>query len=133
MRSDQSLPADVLWLLYPRSAQIKPIGDGRCVQQFADLLGDWADWQIEEWNLTKATSLVLESQSTKWPLAIRSQAQEPRLEGGTVLAATRGFDEIPFYVGGPPHIWFPRTAGRELSDDLDSWRVSVFLALVGNA
>jgi hypothetical protein len=125
LHNDQSLPADVLWLLYPRSAQIKLIGDGQCVQKSSDLLGDWADWRVEKWNLTKATSLSLETKSTPWPLVIRSQAQEPRLEGGTVLAATHRFDEIPFYAGEPPHLWFPRTAGRELSEDLGSWCISV--------
>jgi hypothetical protein len=123
LRNAQSLPADELWLLYPRSAQL--IGDGRCVQKSSDLLGDWADWQVEQWDLTKVTSLRLETKSTPWPLVIRSQAQEPRLEGGTVLAATHSFDEIPFYAGEPPHLWFPRTAGRELSEDFDSWCISV--------
>ena len=125
VQSDEGLPAEVLWLLYPRTAKLSLVGTGRCRQQFADMLGDWADWKIEEWNLTKTESLVVEVEFSTWPLTVRSEVQEPRFEGGLLLEATSNVDDIPFYVGGPPKIWFPRSACRSLPEELNTWCVSV--------
>jgi hypothetical protein len=82
VRTDLTLPAERLWLLYPRWVQIGLIGNGRCTQQFSELIGNWSDWQIEEWDLSDATALVLESKhNAEWRFAIRGQTQEPPIGG----------------------------------------------------
>jgi len=125
LHSAQSLPADVLWLLYPRTAQLKPDGEGRCCHQFGDLWGDWADWQIEEWDLSKARLLTIETPKSTSLLTIRNEVQEPHFAGGALLAAVDKSDSIPFYVGAPPRLWLPRTPGRALPEELAAWRVAV--------
>lgn len=120
VRGGQTLPADVLWLLYPISAQLEVNGGGRCTQQFSALVGDWARWRIEEWDLSKSSSLLLRNGGETWPVAIHSRGQEPRLEGGDILAAAASFDETPFYVGEPPRLWLPASIGN-----LEEWRVAV--------
>lgn len=125
VQNDEGLPAEVLWLLYPRMAQLSLTGAGRCIRHFADMLGDWDDWKIEEWNLTKAESVVVKNESMVWPLTVRSELQEPRFEGGLVLESTSPLDDIPFFVGEPPKIWFPHASGKALAEELNSWRVTV--------
>jgi hypothetical protein len=126
VRTDLTLPAERLWLLYPRWVQIGLIGNGRCTQQFSELIGNWSDWQIEEWDLSDATALVLESKhNAEWRFAIRGQTQEPRLEGGERLSEVNNAEDAPFYVGEPPHLRLPRLLDLATADELKMWRVTV--------
>ncbi len=125
VRTDLTLPAERLWLLYPRWVQLSVIGDGRCTQQFSKLLGDWSDWQIEEWDLFAATALALDAQSHEWRFAIRGQTQEPRLEGGVHLSEVNNAEDAPFYVGAPPCLWLPRLLDLTIEEQLKAWRVTV--------
>lgn len=120
-----TLPAERLWLLYPRWVQLSVIGDGRCTQQFSKLLGDWSDWQIEEWDLFAATARV-DAQSHEWRFAIRGQTQEPRLEGGVHLSEVNNAEDAPFYVGAPPCLWLPRLLDLTIEEQLKAWRVPQF-------
>ena len=125
IRTGLTLPAERLWLLYPRTAQLRLIGEGRCTQQFAELLGDWSDWQIEEWDLSGATAVILEAAGNKWPLVVRSQTQEPRLEGGRQLVEVNNAEDVKFYVDEPPRLWLPRLVDPSPDDELKSWRIGV--------
>lgn len=125
VRSDQALPTGILWLLYPVAAQLEVNGEGRCLQRFPDLLGNWSDWRIEEWDLSKSNSLLLRNGRETWPIAIRGREQEPRLEGGNVLMTLRTDDEMLFYVGEPPRLWLPLATGTYSPSGLDVWRVAI--------
>jgi hypothetical protein len=126
IRTDPALPAERLWLLYPRTAQLRLIGEGRCTQQFSELLGDWSEWRIEEWDLSGATTVILEAPGATWPpLVVRSQMQEPRLEGGKRLAEVNNAADAPFYVDEPPRLWLPRLVDLSIEEELKSWRIGV--------
>lgn len=128
IRWGEALPGDLLWLLYPRAAQIQVRGVERCVQVFPELLGDWAEWQIAAWDLSKTESLILNvpNQSKGWPpIAVRGQTQAPRLEQGNQLKNTCITDEIPFYVGEPPWLWLPRLPGSSGVKELDIWLITI--------
>lgn len=125
IRTDLALPAEQLWLLYPRTAQLMLTGVGRCTQQFAELLGDWSDWQIEEWDLSGATAVILKATGITWPFVVRSQMQEPRLEGGKQLEEANNLEDAKFYVGEPPYVWLPCLVGSSIDDKLKSWRIEV--------
>ncbi len=125
IRTDLALPAEQLWLLYPQNAQITLFGGGRCTQQFSALLGDWSVWQIEEWDLSGATTVMLEASDMRWPIAVRSQMQEPRLEGGRRLDEVNNADHAPFYVDEAPCLWLPRLPDLSREEALKAWRVGV--------
>lgn len=125
MRTDLALPAERLWLLYPRTAHLEPIGEGRCTQQFAELLGNWSDWQIEEWDLSHTTAIIIKTSGAPWSLVVRSQMQEPRLEGGRRLAEVADAEDAPFFVNEPPRLWLPRLTDRSRDDELKAWHVGV--------
>ncbi|GIK76203.1 MAG: hypothetical protein BroJett021_51910 [Chloroflexota bacterium] len=125
IRTEQTLPAERLWLLYPRTAQLKPFGEGCCTQQFAALLGDWWDWQIEEWDLSRATAMIVEASGDTWPFVVRSQLQEPRLEGGQRLLEVVNEEDVPFFVDELPRLWLPRLNDQSRKDELEAWRIAV--------
>ncbi|HAJ36508.1 MAG TPA: hypothetical protein DCL15_12540 [Chloroflexi bacterium] len=125
IRTDRTLPAERLWLLYPRTAQLKPIGEGHCTQRIAELLGDWSDWQIEEWDLSRATAIIVEALGDTWSFVVRSQLQEPRLEGGRRLLEVVNEEDVPFFVDELPRLWLPRLNNQSRDDELKDWRVAV--------
>ena len=125
MPAGLTLPAERLWLLYPCAAQLRLNGEGRCTQRFAELLGDWSEWQIAEWDLSGANAVVLETADISWALVVRSQMQEPRLEGGKQLVEVNNAEDARFYVDEPPHLWLPRLADSSIDDELRAWRIGV--------
>lgn len=128
LRSSQNFPAQPLLLLFPQHARLEPVGTARCVQTFPDLLGDWADWKIEEWDLSKARSIrLLDELGGRLgpPIAIQQEQAEAQLTGRTLLSQEITTDSKPLFVGSPPELWLPRISADAASAEMKEWHIEV--------
>lgn len=128
VRGRQALPADVLWLLYPRQSQLEFAGEAHHVQSFPELIWDWEDWKIEEWDLRHARSLWLEDEKgarVGLPMAVQQGQVEARLIGENQLPALLSINDVPFFVGTPPTLWLPRVTGDNADREMKAWKVKI--------
>lgn len=124
----QSLPADVLWLLYPQEAEVGIGGQAHCIQRFPELLGAWAGWQVAEWDLRQARSLWLvdgDGARLGHPLAVQQAQAEARLLGDNRMETLSDGTSSPLFVGGPPSLWLPRLTGDAAAQEMAQWKLTL--------
>jgi len=131
VRQDATLPADVLWLLLPADLEVRPLPDGRMVEQPQELGGVWSAWKIELWDLRNARLLELNRPGTDevvHTIPIRPQPAAPHLLHDTLMEADLDIEEQPLFIGPPPRLWLPRLTDRPLDSELSKWQVLPTLA-----
>lgn len=126
--SNQALPAESLWLLYPRYAKLEVGGVAHCVLAYPELMGAWADWQIVEWDLRQARSLWLVDESgtlITLPISVQQRPTEAQLIGDNRLSRLADPDDLPFFVGTPPSLWLPRLTGYAATEEMKQWQITL--------
>lgn len=125
VRRDAGLPGDVLWLLTPASLKVQAPNRGRLIMEAPYLSGAWSDWKIEEWDLTGAQIVQLVdpgSGQVRHSVPVQVGQNKPRLRGEKLHQA-RNQEEVPFFVGEPPHLWLPRLTGQTPEQEMAVWRI----------
>jgi hypothetical protein len=126
--SRRSLPAATLWLVVRED--LEPQFDGRveCLEEFPRLPGLWAEYRVQCWDLSGATSFsLLHDKDSIVRLIVRPDETmlRPHYVGGELLSAGQSDSSalIPTYSGALPSIRVPRTGRRALEEGLSRWRL----------
>lgn len=123
----QSLPARMLWLLYPAKMELEFDGEAAKREQFPRLPWGWHPFTAEAWDLSQATRLKLPQEGQKtFSIAIRPDeaARRPRLVGGRLYTASN-LAATPLYIGQPPTVRVPLVGRSSLEEELSRWRISL--------
>lgn len=126
VRASSSLPAEVLYLVYPSDTEVALEGPGRRVEEYSAMYGGWQGWQVYAWDLTEAWSVSLfrRKQQVGYSIPVAGRMPEPQLVGGALSPYSQG--ETPLYVEYLPGIEFPlRYDAEALADELKKWFIEV--------
>ena len=120
-----SIPSDDYWLLYPRSAKLHA-ENALQLEEFPEFYGDWEDWQLGRWDLSKTNTIHLldEEGELLSLIPVQERVAKPELVGGHILPQTVDPDDIPLYIGEPPRLRIPIQIGRTLEQELSRWRIN---------
>ena len=127
VRGNSALPRDILWLLTPAHLEVQAPSRGRLVTEAQYLCDTWADWKVEEWDLTAARSVHLvnpESGRVHHSIPVQAGQTEPYLRGKK-LAQVRNQGKAPFFVEKPPGLWLPRLTGQAPVEEMRHWRIQI--------
>ncbi len=117
-----TLPAKLLWLLYPRE-QVLQIQGGVKREVFPSFEGAWEPYQAEAWDLTNATTIRI-GQKT---LLIEPDLSGllPYLSGNEVSGLSHRHGEPRIFVGSPPDIHLPLPPHRDPQIEVARWQIAV--------
>jgi len=125
----RSLPARVLWLVFPEDLEPKFEGEADCLEKLPRLPGIWAENQSQCWDLTHTSRLtLLRAGDRVLSVAVRPDetALRPHYVGGQPFMSGQSDSSIiPSYIASPPSIRIPRTGRRELEEGLVRWRLAI--------
>ena len=113
-----------LWLLYPiDSNQPLRVANGERLTSIGRLPGAWSRYQLELWDLERATEVSLGSSR----IAVQREAASlrPCLTGGERLWLSHGANQAPVYVGAPPYLHLPIAGPDDPAADPGRWNVTI--------
>jgi hypothetical protein len=123
----RSLPAQVLFLLTPRTAELEidPLTTER-IDSFQAFYGDWKDWKLEQWDLTQAISLLVHQDGEVLGnvIPVAREADLPELCGGHRFDYQENLDQ-PLYTSAIPSVSIPISSNAEKLQALMDWKVRV--------
>ncbi len=124
-----TIPADEVWLLIPASARVQVIGQGRLVEKFPQMYGEWGAWRVEAWDLGKARGIRIldeHGQDITSPIPTTRARVEPELIG--VLPSWQDFDpeERPLFVGTIPKLALPRVTALSPREEMARWKAEIY-------
>ena len=121
------IPAERLWLVYPAEYQVRSEGEAKCVDLPAGY-GAWAEYKLQEWDLTQARSLLLlpaQGEALSFPVRQGEAAFRPSLIGGQLLPIPQPTRRTPLYIGQLPSVQIPLTGKHSVEEVLRVWRLTV--------
>ncbi len=121
-----SLPAEALYLVSLVDNQLEFDGPAHRVEEPIALYGNWKEWRIEYWQLSKAWSLRLLKDNDQIGNAISIQGilELPQLEGGHLFQFQDNPDQ-PLYTSGLPSIKIPLRKILGTASDLNDWKIKI--------
>jgi len=114
-----AIPAESIWLVFPRDAQIEFEGEEVFVEEFPGLPGSWSDFQGGEWGLEHVSMMrFLQGAEAPVPIAVRPshKSNVPLLRDAEPFPFNQDPDDVAIYVGAPPRLLLP-TSGRQPQRD----------------
>jgi hypothetical protein len=119
-----TLPAKVLWLIYPERYSLSVVG-GEPGVAYPPLVGPLSNMKFEEWNLTNANQVVLlpETEGKRIPYLVAKGREEPILEGENQCFQNNDPDSTPLFIGQPPKLLLPRSKYRSIEKDRSQWEI----------
>lgn len=128
----QTLPEAVVYLLINKDLQPKFEGKAYRIETLPALMGVWADWRLERWNLADTVSLEIQSEYGQvWdPIPIAREQPQPTLTGGHTFDFSED-NETPLYTHSLPEWRIPIRAGMSKYHALAGWSLSI--RNIGNA
>lgn len=123
----QSLPAQVLYLLTPKTAamEVDPTTTER-IDSFSSFSGVWKDWKLELWDLTSAISLLLhqDGQVLGSIVPVAREVEQPELRGGHRFDYQENLEQ-PLYTSEIPLISIPTAVNSTIYQALRDWKLRV--------
>lgn len=123
----RSLPAQVLFLLTPRTVELKldPLTTER-IDSFPAFSSGWKDWKLELWDLTNAISLLLHQDGKELGnvVPVAREVDLPELCDGYRFDYQENLDQ-PLYTSAIPSVSIPISPNVEKYQALRGWKVSV--------
>ncbi len=118
-----ALTAKVLWLMYPRDAEIQVEGEARAIENAPPFSPPWGNWQAQAWDLTKARLVRLVSAGNDIcpPIPV-SVPDEPQFVGKTTHPLSLAVDEKPLYTD-PPRLRLPLRHLAVAEQELSAWKL----------
>lgn len=125
LASNRQLPAGVLYLLTPLGSELVVDGSSRLVENCIPLVGEWADWQMDCWDLSDAWSLMVtkDDQPLGDVVPVTGVIAQPDLVEGHLFQ----FQDLeePLYTSDIPSIRVPLEKGSSNETRLSTWSVQV--------
>jgi RNA polymerase primary sigma factor len=121
----ESLPAQLLWLVFPRTHQLL-VDSGKRVEVGPHLPAPWSGYQVELWDLSRVNELKLADGPNLFSFVVDVGAARTGLTlvGGTMLF-TDMERATPIYIGEPPSLRVPLGSGRIVQAELGLWRLRI--------
>ncbi len=117
-----TLPAKRLWLLISRQQRLL-IDRGVKYEKVGCLVGAWADYIVEAWDLHSATSVILGSRTI--PVEPDMRQFQPYLQGQLVSEIEVQPDHPLLFTGSFPELFIPLPSQRDSAIEAERWRVAV--------
>ena len=123
----KSLPAQILYLLMPKTAEIEIEPDyTNCEDTISSFPGGWHDWKLEKWELTNAISLLVHQDGEVLGnvIPVAREVDLPELWRGHRFDYQENLDQ-PIYTSGIPSVSIPVSLGIGMYQALRDWKVRV--------
>ncbi len=119
----QTIPKQLLWLLYPDKATLNFKGTADLMRELPSLYGQKGQFRCEEWDLSQAAELTLRWDTKSWaiPIIQDESSKRPHLVGGIF------FEEAypPLYHGSPPTVRIQLVGRTSPQLELPRWQIAI--------
>jgi RNA polymerase primary sigma factor len=117
-----ALPAKICWLLYHHELPLQ-VDEGVKREVFSGLFGEWSQYRVEEWDLSRATTVKVGQVS----IAVEPDVAglQPVLRGNEVAGLLHLREEPRLFVGTPPDIYIPVPPQHGAHDEAVRWRITI--------
>ncbi len=124
--SEESIPADLVYLLKPRNSELIVEGRGQKEETFGALIGAWTDYHIEAWDLSEAISILLscEGNPVGTVIPVQREMAQPVIEGGHRFQFQDDENEVLF-TSALPKLKIPIRPGLAPEVALAGWKVHI--------
>lgn len=125
-----TIPADEVWLLMPTEARVQVIGQGRLVEKFPHMYGEWSAWRVEAWDLSEAQGIRLVDDKGR-DVGSAIPTARARVEPELIPEAVSPWQEFdpeerPLFVGKVPTLALPRVTTLSPREEMARWQVEVY-------